>query len=193
MPRNTNGGNKAKGFARKTFKVDNSLRVSQDESEQYAQVSKLLGGSMCHVCDTEGTTLLCHIRGKFRGRGKRANFITSGTWVLIGLREWEKEPSKGKLLNCDLLEVYSDHDKERLKNNITSMDWSRFVANDIRTSESAAASTGEEAFEFASESTDEYVKLIEQQVAQERKGSKMTTIADEDGDESDAQIDVDDI
>jgi translation initiation factor IF-1 len=185
MVRNTAGGNKAKGFARKTFaKTSNSLRISQDESEVYAQVSKILGGSMCHVNDLEGTLLLCHIRGKFRGRGKRDNLIANGTWVLVGLREWEKEASKGKLLNCDLLEVYSDYDKERLKNNVTSVDWNNFIVNDNK------SDPVEDGFEFASESTDEYVKLIEEQVAQEKMGGKMATIADESEEE---EIDVDDI
>jgi hypothetical protein len=62
----------------------------------------------------------CHIRGKFRGRGKKDNFIVSGTLLLVGLREWEREPSAGKLLNCDLIEVYSESDKIRLKNSVTT-------------------------------------------------------------------------
>ena len=30
------------------------------------------------------------MRNKFRGRGKRDNTVSPGTWVLIGIREWER-------------------------------------------------------------------------------------------------------
>ena len=116
MVKNVSGGNKAKGFARKSFaKKDSPLRISEDELEVYAQVTKVHGGAMCQVATLEGRDLLCHIRGKFRGRGKRDNFIGNGTWLLVGLRNWEKEPAPGKLLNCDVIEVYNDADKIRLK------------------------------------------------------------------------------
>ena len=55
---------------------------------------------------------------KFKGRNKRHNLVDNGTWILVGLREWEtvtmdsKKPQK-----CDLLEVYSNTDKEKLKKN----------------------------------------------------------------------------
>jgi initiation factor 1A len=187
MVKNTGGGNKAKGFARKNLvKSSNALRVSHDEAEVYAQVTKVLGGAMCHVQDLDGVIMLCHIRGKFRGRGKRDNFIGSGTWVLVGLREWEKEASKGKLLNCDILEVYNDHDKERLKNTVTTINWNSFIANDNKI---IAADAGRsDNFEFSSEKTDEYAALIEMQMAEEKMGAKLATI-----DDYDETIDVDDI
>jgi hypothetical protein len=82
------GGNKAKGFARKSFaKKDNALRISQEEDEVYAQVTKIFGGT-CQVTTLDGTDMLCHIRGKFKGRGKRDNFIGIGSWMLVGKREW---------------------------------------------------------------------------------------------------------
>ena len=131
MVKNTHGGNKSKGFARKNFiKSTSSLRVSQNEFELYAQVTKICGGAICQVIDLNGVNMTCHIRGKFRGRGKRDNLISSGTWLLVGLREWEKEASKGKLLNCDVIEVYNDSDKERLKNNEIAIDWGCFITND---------------------------------------------------------------
>jgi len=187
MVKNTGGGNKAKGFARKNLvKSSNALRVSHDEAEVYAQVTKILGGAMCHVEDLDGVTMLCHIRGKFRGRGKRDNFIGTGTWVLVGLREWEKEPSNGKLLNCDILEVYTDHDKERLKNTVTTINWNSFIANDNKII--ATDTSKHDNFEFSSEKTDEYAALIELQMAEEKMGSKLATV-----DDYDETIDVDDI
>jgi len=188
MVKNVHGGNKAKGFARKSYaKGANTLRVSENESEVYAQVIKILGGSNCHVVDAEGITMLCHIRGKFRGRGKRDNLIGNGTWILVGLRDWEKEPSPGKLLNCDLLEVYSNFDKERLQNTVTSVNWNSFVANDNKMC-STSSEKGEEIL-FATEETQEYAALIEKQLQEEKAGIKTETISMD----NEEEIDVDDI
>jgi len=191
MVKNAAGGNKAKGFARKGFiKSDGGLRTSKDPAEVYAQVTKVLGGANCHVVSIDGKELLCHIRGKFRGRGKRDNFIGSGSWVLVGLRDWEKEPSSGKLLNCDILEVYNEHDKERLKNTVTTINWNAFITYDNKMSSSGVeGGGGDDEIEFTSEKTDEYKTLIEMQLAQEKVGLKMATIADD----NEEIIDVDDI
>ena len=79
MVKNVSGGNKSKGFARKNFAVkDTSIRVIEDEDELYAQVTKIYGGSMCQVVALDSTEMLCHIRGKFRGRGKRDNLLAWG-------------------------------------------------------------------------------------------------------------------
>jgi len=122
MVKNTKGGSSHKSQARKfasTGKSSGNLktRFSEDEYEYYAQVVATLGNGMCHVMCKDGKKRLCFIRGKFRGRGKRDNIICNGKWVLVGGRDFEMEKSGvGKdLEKCDLLEVYSDLDKERLK------------------------------------------------------------------------------
>lgn len=165
MVKNVTGGNKSKGFARKGFiKNDSALRTSSDPAELYAQVVKILGGAACQVTTLEGEQLLCHIRGKFRGRGKRDNFIGAGSWLLVGLREWETEAAKGKLLNCDLIEVYSDSDKNKLKNSVTSVNWNIFTLNDTKKigNESVEEADG---LVFTDEKTQEYIDLIESQVS----------------------------
>jgi len=180
------GGNKAKGYARKNqVKGSHALRSSEDPAEIYAQVVKIMGGSICRVTDLKGQEMTCHIRGKFRGRGKRDNTLVSGTWVLVGLREWENEAVAGRLLNCDLIEVYSDTDKVRLKNSITNVDWSRLIANDTRTIGSDAEADISSEIEFADDKTIEYRELIDAHLA---AGSN-NIITTEDGQE----IDVDDI
>jgi initiation factor 1A len=189
MVKNTVGGSKAKGQARKfaTSKPTNILRLSQDELEVYAQVTKVLGGAMCQCEGIDGKTRLCHIRGKFRGRGKRDNFVVSGSWILIGLRDWEagKENSKGKLENCDLLEIYNEQDKEKLKSTETHINWSNFIANDNKTSNNTNTNN---LFEFTDENTEEYHKLIEEQVKNSKKGITLN-ISEND----DEEINVDDI
>jgi translation initiation factor 1A len=167
MVKNTTGGSKAKGQARKFVnapKQSNNLRVSQDECEVYAQVTKMLGNGMCHVLCIDNNTRLCHIRGKFRGRGKRDNFISNNNWVLVGLREWELDKQdtsnkpNAKLQNCDLLEVYSQLDIDRLKNTIDE-DWSIFNNGFDKNKKE------EDDFDFIDEKNSEYIELIEKELS----------------------------
>jgi hypothetical protein len=98
---------------------------------------------------------------------------------LVGLRNWEGEKKKDKLLNCDVIEVYSDSDKSRLKNTLLHIDWNLFVANDTKMVGPAEV---EDNVVFADEKTQEYQDLIESQL----KSDKTFT-------EEDEEIDVDDI
>ena len=171
MVKNLTGGNKMKGQARKnstSSRQVSKLRVVEEEGEVYAQVSAMLGNGMCHV-ESEDYKLLCIIRGKFRGRGKRDNILKKGTWVLIGLREWDSAPAAAgggggggitaaKMQKCDLLEVYTDHDKERLKG--TSGPWKKFIANDLMFQD-----IKEEVFDFTDDKTEEYKKIMSEEFA----------------------------
>ncbi len=189
MVKNNFGGNKAKGFARKNLtKRDTALRVVEEEGEVYAQAVKVMGGSIASAIDIDGNPLRAHIRGKFRGRGKRDNFIGPGTWLLVGLHAWETEASSskpGEIRNCDVLEVYNDNDKNRLKTSVTSVNWSKFIANDTKTLGHDDSGENDTGFDFADDATQEYEQLI---AAQASAGASNTVIMD-DGEE----IDVDDI
>ncbi len=119
MVKNDAGGNKGKGLARKHVNAakagaSKQLRVATDEAEKYAIVSKMLGNGMCYVRLLDGTTgdRLCIIRNKFKGRGKRDNILDSGSWVLVGMREWSSKQD-----TCDLLEVYNAGERDRLIKN----------------------------------------------------------------------------
>jgi translation initiation factor IF-1 len=188
------GGSKTKGYARKNCnsgKKDNALRLIEEEGEVYAQVTKIFGGKMCQVITLDGTVMNCHIRGAFsRPRGKRDNFIAVNTWVIVGLREWENQEAKGKTLNCDLLEVYNDNDKTRLKNNVTNVNWSRFIANDGKSLNAESSEVLDDEFEgftFADEATIEYQELIRKQLADAKAGIANDIVNEEE------QINVDDI
>jgi len=140
MVKNTHGGSGHKKFARKfaSGSKSNKLRVSEDEGEIYSIVTKMLGNGMFHCYCIDGEIRLGHIRGKFSGRGKRDNMVEVGKWVLIGLREWDivsdkssaKMTVKEKLQHSDLLEVYSESDKTRLKETV-SEEWHILDENDI--------------------------------------------------------------
>jgi len=120
MVKNTKGGNKSKGMARKYAagaKEERVLRLSSCELEKYGVVTRVLGNGMFYVvtdiASEEQPHMLGHIRNKFRGRSKRDNTITLGSVVLVGLREWEDPNYK----ECDLLEVYEANEVRQLMKN----------------------------------------------------------------------------
>ena len=115
MVKNTHGGSKHKSQARKLVNApqSNKLRLPECDDECFAIVTKMLGNGMCHVNILHQNNLLenivCHIRGKFRGRNKKSNLISTSSIVLVGLRTWEKNTSV-----CDLLDIYNSHHIEKL-------------------------------------------------------------------------------
>jgi hypothetical protein len=73
----------------------------------------MFGGKECEVMCIDHKTRRCVMRSKFTFRGKAENNLSVGTMILVGLRDWEVRHT-GKE-RCDLLEVYSQNEKERLK------------------------------------------------------------------------------
>lgn len=118
MVKNNTGGNKAKRQGRR-FATEQQggnnkgVRKATELGEIYAAVTKIFGGSTCEVKCNDGVIRQCVIRGKFAFKGKRENTLISGIWVLVGLRDWEVRASG--LPRCDLLEVYSSVEKEKLR------------------------------------------------------------------------------
>jgi translation initiation factor IF-1 len=114
MVKNTTGGNKAKGFARKNQSNSNTsnekLRLPTCDLEKYGCVTKMFGNGMCEIYLNDNTRLIGHIRNKFSGGRKRNNLITVNSLVMIGLREWEN-PIK----NCDILCIVDDNELEQIK------------------------------------------------------------------------------
>jgi initiation factor 1A len=171
MVKNTHGGSGHKKFARKftSGPKSNKLRLSEDEGEIYAIVTKMLGNGMFHCHCLDNTMRLGHIRGKFSGRGKRDNLVEGGKWVLIGLREWDVPSDKSsvsltkakdKMQQCDLLEVYSDSDKQRLKETV-SENWQILDNNDISKDKNNDI-TGDDQLVFSTDRDIERQHLIEQ-------------------------------
>lgn len=107
MVKNTIGGSKTKSMARKASQpVSNIQYAPSDPLERMATVTKLYGNGMCQIQthDTPSLDLMCHIRGKFRGRSKKHNLIGLNSHVIVGLRDWES-PYK----NCDLISVLNSY------------------------------------------------------------------------------------
>jgi initiation factor 1A len=197
MVKNTKGGSGHKSQARKyenSGKQSNfKTRFSEDEFEYYAQVVAMLGNGMCHVMCKDGKKRLCVIRGKFRGRGKRDNTLSNGKWVLVGGRDFEAEKTgEGKNLEkCDLLEVYSDLDKERLK---ALGGFNEFITRD-NAFITVSGGSAENDFEFSDNAgEDEYNSLMS-----ELKPKQISLVSisenqiETDAESEDIEINVDDI
>jgi len=203
MVKNVKGGSGHKAQGRKftTNTSQTKTRLSQDNLEYYAQVVALLGNGMCHVMCKDGKKRLCIIRGKFRGRGKRDNIIGTGSWVLVGGREYESVENRsgeGKdLEKCDLLEIYSDLDKERLKD---VGNFSDFIDRDntfsnIKT-KNTTSSSNEETFVFSNNVNEtEYSEIMNSTLLKTTnmvQKIKKTTIIDME-DEYEEDVNIDDI
>jgi len=113
MVKNSFGGSGAKKMGRK-FQGggggggNRALRLVEDEDEMYAAVTKMLGNGMCEVMCNDANKRLCIIRNKFRGRGKRDNTVTIGTWLMVGERSWESCGGGGNTkLQVGVVEIQS--------------------------------------------------------------------------------------
>lgn len=190
------GGNKSKKMGRKFINapIDRRIRKAEEEGEIYAVVTKLLGNGMFHANDCDGKERLCVMRNKFRGRGKRDNMVALGTWVLIGEREFEASSSKPK---CDLLEVYNDSEKMKLKNSGDS------IFDNLKSEYDDKHDDGTGDVDFQQGDTEKYKELLESDSSDESNddvttsagnlkkdnGPKKQTISLGDGE----TVDVDDI
>jgi len=110
MVKNTSGGTKTKGLARKHQGGGGgggggALRLPKNELEQLVVVTKMLGNGMCEVFNNDDQRFIAHIRNKFKGRNRRSNDISVNSFILVGLREWEKPA-----LNADVMFVYDVND-----------------------------------------------------------------------------------
>jgi translation initiation factor 1A len=127
MGKNKFGGNKAKKMARKhSIPVERKTRYQKEEGEIYGCCNKIHGGGQIQVLCIDGLERLCFIRKKFKGRGKKDNIINIGTLILVGVREFESIIDN-KLQKCDLLEVYSSHDKYNLEQHHPTLNWNMFT------------------------------------------------------------------
>lgn len=162
MVKNVFGGKNAKKGARTSSTSDrNRLRVAEEEGEEYAIVTKMVGnGCMVHCADN--VVRLCIIRGKFQGKGKSTNIISNGSWLLVGLRDWESV-KEGGIPKCDLLEVYTHVDKERLKSASTSVNWNILMENDVTNMDKInGLQKGVETIHFMTEKEQDYLKTMEE-------------------------------
>jgi initiation factor 1A len=215
MVRNDGGGNRMKHLARKhvngaSQQQNKFLRVAQCKEEIYGYILRLLGNGMCMVKCVDGYERLCHIRGKFTGRSKRENALSQGTWVLIGLRQWDadkdfalKTSKTGKSIQkCDLLEIYTPAEREKLR--VQEKIFQELADENSGSGGGGGDSDDEfrmskQAVEFKDQATLEYQEIIEQggKLSRMKKTSYhdiyegITSDDDSDDDDSDHESDDD--
>jgi initiation factor 1A len=134
MTRNLFGGTKHKKTARKSNSHNNNnigLRKIQDKNnELYARVTKMYGNGMLEAKAHDGISYMGIIRQKFTGKKKTSNFISQGTYVLLGKREFETQLENRKM-KCDILEIYDSKEVRTLIKEETDYDWNIFYIHSI--------------------------------------------------------------
>ena len=96
------GGNKRKK-GKKQVQEDRELQY-KGESEEYAQLIKILGDGRFECNCADGVKRIAHVRGKMRKRV----WIANGDIILVSLREFEPE-------KCDVVEKYKEKEVAKLK------------------------------------------------------------------------------
>ena len=81
------------------------------------------------------------------------------TWVLVGVRDWS---SNNEI--CDLLEVYNENDKNKLKT-IQGINWQKFISHDA---ECSNTTTEDDSVVFTTNTSEEeeYAKLVSESKSQ---------------------------
>ena len=122
MVKNKKGGSSHKKMARKNVKPaggykSRKLRKVSEEGEIYARITAISGGGHAVILCSDKKVRTLVIRGKFRGRNKRGNFIKVNTFVIAGLRSVSmgEVVAANKKEKADLIYVYNENDFDELK------------------------------------------------------------------------------
>lgn len=180
MVKNAKGGNKSKKMGRKFLgaPVQKQVRLADpnEPCEIYGVVEKLFGHGRFQIKDSNSKDRLVIIPNKFRGRGKRDNTVVLGCWVLVGIREYESSENA----KCDLLEVYTDAEKQKLKKSGNP------IFNQLKSDhDREPVEDGEFEFSLGNEPNEKYEDII-----QNTEINNQNTIKFGDDDE---EVDIDDI
>ena len=103
MP-NNKGGKKYKRNKNVTQENKNTRFKDENESQEYAQITKALGNCRFDVLCFDGKSRLATMCGKMRKRV----FVNQGEIVLVSLRDWQDS-------KCDIIDKYNPNDVQKLK------------------------------------------------------------------------------
>ena len=76
----------------------------KEDGQEYAQVVRMLGNGRLEAFCFDGTTRLCHIRGKMR----KKVWVSAGDIILLGLRDFQDE-------KADVIHKYNADEARNLK------------------------------------------------------------------------------
>jgi len=129
MVKNSTGGNKSRQQGRRFGGGGGgsgggaSVRKVKEEGEMYGAITRINGGRYCQVTCTDGVSRICTIRKKFASQRRGDNILAVGVWVLVGVYEWQSSSPA-----CDLLEIYSNQERDQLKQVENKYDFSCLIA-----------------------------------------------------------------
>jgi len=145
MVKNLKGGKGHKNLARKHIYGNDSsvsnVRKKVDEFEHYAFVDSILGNGHLYVNCDDDVKRLCRIPGKFKKK-RRDNLVTKTGFLLIGCFDF------GNKDKCELLEVYSEQEYNRIFTSEIDEKLLRFMNTTTETSHGAAAAAADFDFVF---------------------------------------------
>ena len=103
MP-NNKGGKKNKRNKNVIQENKNTRFKDENESQEYALITKALGNCRFEVMCFDGKSRLATMCGKMRKRV----FVNQGELVLVSLRDWQDS-------KCDIIDKYNQNDIQKLK------------------------------------------------------------------------------
>jgi translation initiation factor 1A len=103
MP-NNKGGKKYKRNKQEVKENKNTRFKEENESQEYAQITKALGNCRFEVLCFDGKTRMATMCGKMRKRV----FVNQGEFILVSLRDWQDS-------KCDIIDKYNANDVQKLK------------------------------------------------------------------------------
>ena len=103
MP-NNKGGKKYKRNKNVIQENKNTRFKDDNESQEYAQITKALGNCRFEVLCFDGKKRMATMCGKMRKRV----FVNQNDLILVSLREWQDS-------KCDIIDKYTTNDVQKLK------------------------------------------------------------------------------
>lgn len=103
MPKNKGKGGKNRRRGKNEGEIKREL-IFKEDGQEYAQVVRMLGNGRLEAQCFDGTSRLCHIRGKLR----KKVWVNQGDIILISLRDFQD----GK---ADVILKYNSDEARQLK------------------------------------------------------------------------------
>ena len=103
MPKNKRGGKKSKR-SKNVGDAPSRVLLLKEEGQEYAMVTKILGGSRVSTFCTDGKNRIALIRGKMH----KKVWITKDDFVLLGLRDFQDD-------KADVIHKYQPDEVRHLK------------------------------------------------------------------------------
>ena len=168
MP-NNKGGKKYKRNKNVAQENKTTRLKDENESQEYAQITKALGNCRFDVMCFDGKSRLATMCGKMRKRV----FVNQGELVLVSLRDWQDS-------KCDIIEKYNPNDVQKFKKMKCIPDFIKLEETVIVEEDDDDDMGNPFTMDMPSDSSDEEEEFIDKKISSDES-------------ESDDDIDVDEI